>query len=95
MCFDHGMTMSLYYLDPDRNAVELQVDVFGDWSRSTEWMRTSPEFRHNPLGTFFDPERVLASHRDGMPFEEIHRRAHGGEWLPEPLPDVPMPEGPR
>lgn len=26
---DHGLTMSIYYLDPDGNGVELQVDNFG------------------------------------------------------------------
>jgi catechol-2,3-dioxygenase len=31
-CLDHGMTLSFYYVDPDGNAVELQCDVFGDWT---------------------------------------------------------------
>jgi hypothetical protein len=30
--------------------VELQVDNFGDWSKSKEWMKTSPEFAANPIG---------------------------------------------
>ena len=30
---DHGMTLSLYYVDPDGNSVELQVDNFGDAKR--------------------------------------------------------------
>src|SRR5271165_581279 len=29
-CLDHRLTMSMYYLDPDRNLVELQVDNFHD-----------------------------------------------------------------
>ena len=49
---DHGITTSLYYRDPDGNYVELQSDNFGDWKRSTEWMRTSADFRSNPIGTF-------------------------------------------
>jgi len=32
---DHGMTISLYYLDPDGNLLELQVDSFGDWAASS------------------------------------------------------------
>ena len=40
LCLDHGMTLSYYYADPDGNNVELQVDCFGDWKKSTEWMRT-------------------------------------------------------
>jgi len=37
--------MSLKYIDPDGNFVELQSDNFGGWKRSTEWMRMSPDFR--------------------------------------------------
>ena len=28
---NHGMTTSLYYPNPDKNMVELQVDNFGNW----------------------------------------------------------------
>ena len=62
---DHGITMSLYYKDPDGNFVELQSDNFGDWKRSTEWMRTSADFRSNPIGTFFDPRRYIKHTRAG------------------------------
>ena len=54
-CIDHGMTFSYYYTDPDGNRVELQVDKFGDWTESTAWMRTSEEFKANPIGQFVDP----------------------------------------
>jgi catechol 2,3-dioxygenase len=90
-CLDHGMTLSLYYEDPDRNHVELQVDTFGDWETSTQWMRTSPVFEANPIGVFFDPERVLEAHESGMEFAEIHRRAYAGEYLADPTPDLGMP----
>ena len=62
LCLDHGMTLSYYYADPDGNNVELQVDCFGDWKKSTEWMRTSEEFKANPIGQFVDPEQVAADH---------------------------------
>ena len=55
------MTFSYYYADPDGNHVELQVDNFGDWTKSTEWMRTSAEFRANPIGQFVDPDLVAAA----------------------------------
>ncbi len=35
----HGMTLSFYYVDPDGNSVELQADAFGDWKKSSKWMR--------------------------------------------------------
>jgi len=58
---DHGMTISLYYSDPDGNLLELQVDSFGDWAASSHWMQTSPAFAANPIGTQFDPDKLVAA----------------------------------
>jgi catechol-2,3-dioxygenase len=91
LCLDHGMTFSYYYADPDGNNVELQVDNFGDWSKSKEWMQTSEEFKANPIGQFVDPARVAADRADGLPFEEIHAKAMGGEYAPDQAP-VEVPE---
>jgi Glyoxalase/Bleomycin resistance protein/Dioxygenase superfamily len=66
LCLDHGMTFSYYYADPDGNNVELQVDCFGDWKQSKEWMRTSEAFKANPIGHFVDAERVAADHAAGL-----------------------------
>ena len=57
-CIDHGMTFSYYYADPDGNHVELQMDVFGDWAKSTAWMKTSEEFKANPDLTVTEPDRA-------------------------------------
>ena len=65
-CLNHGVATSLYYADPDQNLVELQVDIFGNWDASAEWMRKSEDFRQNPVGAFFDPDRVLAAHKAGV-----------------------------
>jgi catechol-2,3-dioxygenase len=86
ICLDHGMTFSYYYADPDGNNVELQVDNFGDWAKSTEWMRTSPEFKANPIGQFLDPEQVVADHEAGMGHAEIHAKAMAGGYAPEQAP---------
>jgi catechol 2,3-dioxygenase len=91
LCLDHGMTLSYYYADPDGNNVELQVDCFGDWKQSAEWMRTSEEFKANPIGQFVDPAQVAAGHADGMSFEEIHAKAMAGGYSPEQAP-VEIPE---
>ena len=91
LCIDHGMTLSYYYKDPDGNRVELQVDNFGDWAKSTEWMRTSPEFKANPIGQFLDPEQVIADHQAGMSHAEIHAKAMTGGYVPEQAP-VEIPE---
>ncbi len=91
LCLDHGMTLSYYYADPDANHVELQVDCFGDWTTSKQWMRSSPEFRANPIGMFVDPERIAADHLAGMSFAEIHAKAMAGGYAPEQSP-VEIPE---
>lgn len=90
-CMDHGMTFSYYYTDPDGNHVELQVDNFGDWSKSTAWMRDSLEFQEDPLGKFVDPERVASAYADGASFEDIHARAMAGELAPD-TPPIPLPQ---
>jgi catechol 2,3-dioxygenase len=91
LCLDHGMTLSYYYADPDGNNVELQVDGFGDWRRSREWMHTSEEFKGNPIGQFVDPEQIAADRAAGLSFEEIHANAMAGGYAPEQIP-VEIPE---
>ena len=85
---DHGVTTSIYYYDPDKNVVELQVDNFADWERSAEWMRTAPEFQANPIGVFFDPEQAYAAHNSGASFADVRRRTYAGEFTPDPLPSL-------
>jgi catechol 2,3-dioxygenase len=85
------MTISMYYVDPDGNSVELQADNFGDWSRSSEWMRTAPEFAQNPIGRNFAPEQLVAARAAGASAEEIHRRAYAGEFDPGMALDLRLP----
>jgi catechol 2,3-dioxygenase len=90
ICLDHGMTFSYYYKDPDGNHVELQCDIFGDWAKSSEWMRVSEEFHANPIGTFVDPALVAEAAADGATLAEIHERAQAGEFSPGAAPlDIP------
>lgn len=89
---DHGMTISSYYQDPEGNGVEIQVDAFGDWSRSKEFMWASREFDQNPIGRHFDPEQMVVARRNGIGWDEIHRRALAGEYEPEVIPEVHLPE---
>jgi catechol-2,3-dioxygenase len=91
LCLDHGMTLSYYYADPDGNHVELQVDCFGDWSESKEWMRKAEQFAANPIGVFVDPEQVAADHASGLTFADIHAKAMAGGYAPEQAP-VEIPE---
>jgi catechol 2,3-dioxygenase len=91
MVLDHGMTMSFYFVDPDGNSLELQADEFGDWSKSKEFMRSSPEFEADPIGTFVDPDRLLAAYREGATDAELHERAYAGEFTPAEPPDIRFP----
>ena len=92
-CLDHGMTTSFYYADPDNNSVELQVDNFGNWEQSNEWMCTSPQFAANPIGMPIDPDQMVEARKAGASFEEIHRRAYAGEFKPSAPLDLHVPLG--
>ncbi|WP_372672437.1 VOC family protein [Amycolatopsis kentuckyensis] len=93
MSLDHGVTMSTYYADPEGNGVEIQVDAFGDWSESTEWMWASREFAANPLGVYFDPDQLVEAREQGLTKDEIHAGARAGKYPPEvPPADVLLPE---
>ena len=61
-CLNHGVATSLYYSDPDQNLVELQVDNFGNWDASAEWMRTSEAFRQNPRGEHSSTQTTFLPH---------------------------------
>ena len=58
---------------------------------STEWMRTSEEFKANPIGQFVDPERVASDHAADVEFDQIHARAMAGDYAPEQAP-VEIPD---
>jgi catechol 2,3-dioxygenase len=90
-CLDHGLTISLYYKDPEGNFVELQSDNFSDWARSSEWMRSSPDFAANPIGTFFDPARVYEKFKAGIDFTSLQKAVRAGDYLPDPIPSIGLP----
>src|ERR1700693_1438498 len=79
---DTGATTACYYLDPEHNVVELLADNFGDWDKSSEFMRTSPDFATRPLGKFVDPDAMIAARAKGLSAEEVHRKAYAGEYPP-------------
>lgn len=90
-CLDHGLTISLYYKDPDGNFVELQSDNFSDWKASSEWMRTSADFAANPIGTFFDPARVYDAFKSGADFKTLQASIRGGAYVPATIPGIGIP----
>ena len=90
-CLDHGMTMSFYYVDPDGNSVELQCDEFGDWARSSDFIRNSPDFAANPIGAPVDPAGLVAARDAGATASELHQRAYAGEFTPAVPLDLRLP----
>jgi len=67
---NHGPTTSLYYRDPEENAVEIQVDNFPSVDALNEWFATG-EFNSNPIGVTFDFEEIVERHRAGEPEETL------------------------
>lgn len=88
MALDHGMTLSFYFVDPDRNSVELQGDWFGDWSESKRFMREAPEFEADPIGAFVDPAAMVSARAAGAGTAELHARAYRGDFKPSVAPDM-------
>ena len=76
---NHGVTVSMYYRDPEGNRIELQVDAFATMAEGKAYMR-SEAFRTNPVGVIFDPEDLL-------------RRFKGGETVQSLLRLPPLPAG--
>jgi catechol-2,3-dioxygenase len=75
-CVHHGVTVSMYYSDPDGNQLEFQVDSFESSDEAKAFM-TGPEFAANPIGVEYDPEEWLAQKKAGVPLSEhLRRKAH-------------------
>lgn len=69
-CVHHGMTVSMYYADPDGNQMEFQVDVFDSGEEAGEYMR-GPITEANPVGVEYNPEDWLAHMRAGKPASDL------------------------
>jgi catechol-2,3-dioxygenase len=75
-CIHHGLTISMYYADPDGNQLEFQVDCFASAEESNAYIR-GPSFSINPVGVEFDPEDWLAQVRAGASLSDfLERRVH-------------------
>jgi catechol 2,3-dioxygenase-like lactoylglutathione lyase family enzyme len=72
-CIHHGVTVSMYYADPDGNQMELQVDACATAEEADAYMH-GPHFATNPIGVEYDPDEILAQLRAGTPESEILTR---------------------
>jgi catechol-2,3-dioxygenase len=69
-CIHHGITVSMYYADPDGNQMEFQVDSYGSNDEANAFM-AGPHFAANPIGVEYDPEEWLARRRADEPLENF------------------------
>ena len=72
-CVNHGPTTSMYYRDPDRNQVELQVDNFPTVAELNAWFQ-SGAFASNPIGVTFDADELVRRYESGVPVETLVQR---------------------
>ena len=61
----HGVTLSMYYQDPDGNRMEFQVDACSA-EEGVAYMHSNA-FASNPIGIVIDPEELLTKYRNGVP----------------------------
>jgi len=65
-CVHHGITVSMYYADPDENQMEFQVESYPSADDATAFMHGAG-FGSNPIGVEYDPEELLVQLRAGTP----------------------------
>ena len=69
-CVHHGVTVSMYYGDPDGNQMEFQVESYGSNEEANAFM-AGPHFAGNPIGVEYDPDDWLARLRAGAPVSDF------------------------
>lgn len=74
-CIHHGITVSMYYADPDRNQMEFQIECFDSLAKANAFME-GPGFAQNPIGVEFDPEDLLARRQAGTLGDFLTREVH-------------------
>jgi catechol-2,3-dioxygenase len=79
-CVHHGITVSMYYADPDGNQMEFQVDRLNSGEEATGFMINN--WGDNPVGVEYDPDELLAGFRAGTPEAELLSFYNGGPVSP-------------
>src|SRR5271156_3959174 len=86
ICTNQGPTTSMYYMDPDGNRLEAQVDNFDSNEEATAFVK-SASFRENPVGVDFDPEDLAHRVRSGEDEASIKKRVDiGPREMPTMVP---------
>ncbi len=75
---DHGVGISFYYQDPDKNVVEIQVSNYDTPEKATEYLRSARGGRP----AMIDPDKLVSAHKAGATPWTLHERATAGEFAP-------------
>jgi len=73
----HGLTLSMYYADPDHNMMEFQIDLM-EAQAASDFMG-GPAFAKNPIGERFDPDELVERYDAGRPVDDIIFRSDQAE----------------
>ncbi len=82
----HGLTLSIYYQDPDGNRMEFQVDCCANAEEAHVFMH-SDAFAANPIGVEIDPDALLEKYKRGVPVETLLVQPEG------PMSQIPREHG--
>jgi catechol-2,3-dioxygenase len=80
-CVHHGMTLSLYYKDPDDNQIEFQVEVYADAEAANAFLSTDV-FMKNPIGVEYDPEALVERMKNDASETELLNYTPGPMAMP-------------
>ena len=75
----------MYYVDPDGNQIETQIDNFDGLEEADEYMR-SHSYEENPIGVNFDPDELIEMLKNGVDEVVIKKRIDVG---PRKVEDIP------
>ena len=77
---DQWFQTAIYYEDPDKNIIELNVDNFTNLWAVTEGLKELPSQLH----AFIDPEKLIAARRAGASPWDVHAAYRTTTLMPSP-----------
>jgi len=86
----HGLTLSLYYDDPDGNSMEFQVDLMTPEEANS--FMAGPAFAKNLSGEKFDPDELVRRYEAGQAVDDLVFRSdqpqHGERRITRDQPEL-------
>lgn len=82
LAIDEALQTGFYYMDPDQNSVELNVNNYGNPWTATEHMKEQSSLAERPRRAQVDPDKMIAARKAGASPWELHECALAGELAP-------------